>query len=356
MKDIAHSVIHRSLKVKKADKIYVFCLGETPLLTNLLSSIRQVGAHAYIKEIKLSEWTALINSGDSSFYRNMFKYEAKIIRHVNGFIGVTQDSNLFEMNTVNQVNLKAFYKFFYEPLMNFAQETNKWILLNPPSKALSQLSKQSTNKLNTLFRHSVLMFNYEEFKREAKWLMDLLKSTNEVSIITHNTNLKFSIKGINPTICDGTHNLPGGEVFIAPVLDSVNGYITFNVPFHSFGVTFDYVKLEYEKGELISFDSSNNTKLKDILDSDEGAKYFGEFGIGLNPHINRPIFTSAYDEKMKGSVHLALGQSYKTSYNFNNSTVHMDLVLSMLKKDGRGRMYFDNNLVMKDGEFLPHLV
>ncbi|MEK3907283.1 MULTISPECIES: aminopeptidase [Oceanobacillus] len=352
MDDVAQVVLYNSLNINKREKIYILSTGESPLVDSLIKRLTIIGAYAYVKQIKISELKSLINYGNSSFFRNLLKHELKMLHEMDAFIGVTHDINTFEMNEIDNKNHQSYYKYFYEPIMKYAQQTNRWILIHAPSIALSQLSKQSSKEINRVFEDSIIKFDYKRFYKRAVDIMKLLENTNEVKIIAPNTNLKFSIQGIDSDYCDGKHNLPGGEVFTAPNLSTVHGYINFNVPFNSFGVNFDFVTLEYTNGELTYFNTSNNKRFKEILDSDHGANYFGEFGIGLNPYIIKPFTTSAYDEKMLGSIHLALGQSYKSAYNYNDSTVHMDLVLSLLERDGGGEIYFDNSLIMKDGVFI----
>ena len=148
-------------------------------------------------------------------------------------------------------------------------------------------------------------------------------------------------------------NIPDGECFTAPVRDSINGKILFNASTIYRGTPFDDIHLTFEKGRVVAHECSNNEALGKILDSDEGARYIGEFALGFHPFIEKPMRDILFDEKIRGSLHLALGQAYEEADNGNRSSVHWDLVL--LQEPG-GEIYFDDVLVRKDGKFvLPEL-
>jgi len=167
-----------------------------------------------------------------------------------------------------------------------------------------------------------------------------------------NTDLSFSIKGIGAIASGGGHNIPDGEVFSCPVIDSVEGEITYNAPSVYQGVSFDNVHLKFEKGKIVHAESNNTKRLNEILDSDEGARYIGEFAIGFNPHILEPMRDILFDEKMAGSFHFTPGQAYEQADNGNRSQVHWDLVQIQRPEYGGGEIRFDGELVRKDGLFV----
>ena len=188
-------------------------------------------------------------------------------------------------------------------------------------------------------------------------LQALMESTDKVKIITPTTNLEFSIKNMPAIKCSGECNIPDGEIYTAPIKDSVNGYIVFNINAVDNGYEFSDIKLEFKDGKIVNFNCNNNEKFKEILDTDEGSRYLGEFAFGLNPYCNKPIKDILFDEKMSGSIHLAIGASYDDCFNGNKSAVHLDLILSLLTRHGGGEIYFDNKLIYKNGKFTcPNLV
>ena len=157
--------------------------------------------------------------------------------------------------------------------------------------------------------------------------------------------------------CCGECNIPDGEIYSAPVKDSVNGHITFNISAVDNGIEFSDIKLEFKDGKIINFNCNNNKKFEEILNTDEGSRFLGEFAFGLNPLCTKSINDILFDEKMIGSIHLAIGASYDDCFNGNKSAVHLDLILSLLPEHGGGEIYFDNKLIYKNGEFTcPNLV
>jgi aminopeptidase len=152
--------------------------------------------------------------------------------------------------------------------------------------------------------------------------------------------------------CFGTHNIPDGECFTAPVRDSVQGEIQFNVPTIEHGVTHENVKLKFKDGKVVEATSSNTAKLNEVLDTDDGARYIGEFSIAFNPYILNPMKDILFDEKIAGSFHFTPGQAYEEADNGNTSEVHWDMVCIQRPEFGGGEIYFDDVLIRKDGLFV----
>ena len=180
-----------------------------------------------------------------------------------------------------------------------------------------------------------------------------MERTDRVEIAGPGTDLRFSIKKIPAVICGGDRNIPDGEVFTAPVRDSVNGFVTFNAPTIYQGTSFDHIRLQFENGKIVKAKSNQTKKLNDVLDADAGARYIGEFSLGFNPHILHPMRDILFDEKIAGSLHFTPGQAYEECDNGNRSAVHWDMVLIQRKDWGGGEVWFDGELLRKDGIFLP---
>jgi aminopeptidase len=187
-------------------------------------------------------------------------------------------------------------------------------------------------------------------------LVELMEKTDRVNIKGTGTDLSFSIKGLPAIKCAGRVNIPDGEVFSAPVKDSVNGYITYNTPAVYQGYTYENIRLEFKDGKIIKASANNTDKINHVLDTDEGARYVGEFAIGVNPYIVNPMKETLFDEKIKGSIHFTPGSSYDDCYNGNKSAIHWDLVYIQTPQYGGGEIRFDGVLVRKDGLFvIPEL-
>ena len=195
--------------------------------------------------------------------------------------------------------------------------------------------------------------DYSKMSKSMEILKQVMETSDEVMIKAPGTDAKFSISGIPAVTCDGHGNLPDGEVFTAPIKYSLEGMISFNLPTIHMGQIFTDVRLEFEKGRIVEATASNTQAINDILNSDEGARYVGEFGIGLTPYIERPMTDILFDEKMTGSIHIAPGNAYERADNGNKSGIHWDMVLIQRKHWGGGEIYFDGNLILKDGRFIP---
>ena len=183
-----------------------------------------------------------------------------------------------------------------------------------------------------------------------------MEKTDKVRLVAPGTDLRFSIKGLPAIKCAGTCNIPDGEVYTAPVKDSVNGVISYNAPSMQQGLKYENVRLEFKNGKIVSATSNYPEQINKIFDTDDGARYVGEFAIGVNPYVNVPMGDILFDEKIAGSIHFTPGCCYDECDNGNHSSIHWDLVLIMTEKYGGGEIYFDDVLIRKNGLFvLPEL-
>jgi len=221
-----------------------------------------------------------------------------------------------------------------------------------PTPSMAQLASMSTEAFEN-FYFDVCTLDYRKLQPGMKALKTLMEKTGRVEIKAPGTDLRFSIKGIPAVICGGDRNIPDGEVFTAPVKDSVQGHITFNAPTIYQSVGFDGIRLEFRDGRIVDAKSNQTEKLNKILNSDPGARYIGEFSLAFNPHILEPMRDILFDEKIAGSFHFTPGQAYDEADNGNRSQVHWDMVSIQRPDYGGGEIYFDGKLIRRDGEFLP---
>jgi len=191
-------------------------------------------------------------------------------------------------------------------------------------------------------------------QRDVKPLARRMQDADRVHIKGPGTDLTFSVKEIPAIPCCGEYNIPDGECFTAPVRESVEGVITFNAPSIYWGTTFANIRFEFEKGRIVRATAGEQTdKLNQILDSDPGARYIGEFSLAFNPLIQTPFCNTLFDEKIAGSFHFTPGACYDEAPNGNESTVHWDLVCIQRPEYGGGEIWFDGELIRKDGLFIP---
>lgn len=229
----------------------------------------------------------------------------------------------------------------------------RWVVLRYPTPSMAQSARMSTEAFEE-FYFNVCTADYAEMARRQEPLKQQMEQTDRVKIVGPGTELEFSIRDIPVIPCNGSRNIPDGEVFTAPVRDSMNGHLTYNTPSLYQGTVFDGIRFEFENGKIVNATCSNAPeKLNAILDSDEGARYIGEWSLGCNNHIRQPMLDTLFDEKIGGSFHLTPGNAYDTADNGNRSQVHWDLVCIQTPEFGGGEIWFDGELVRKDGQFLP---
>jgi len=190
-------------------------------------------------------------------------------------------------------------------------------------------------------------------KKEQLKLVEIVNATKRVRIVGPDTDLSMSIEGRAAEQSSGEFNMPDGEVFTSVVEDSTEGHIYYSFPAVHYGMVVNDVRLEFKAGKVVKATSSNMEKeLNKILDTDEGSRILGELGIGNNFAIQQFTSNILFDEKIGGTVHLALGKGYSETLSKNESAIHWDMVKD-LRRDGE--LYFDDKLVQKDGIWLIKL-
>lgn len=231
----------------------------------------------------------------------------------------------------------------------------RWVVLRYPNDSMSQLSGMSTEAFEDYY-FSVCNLDYSLMNDRMTPLKTIMEKADRVRIVANGTDLTFSIKDMPAVKCAGNYNIPDGEIYTAPLKNSVNGVITYNTPSIHSGLKFENVKLVFKNGKIIESSANYDDKLREILDTDEGARYVGEFALGVNPMITKPMGDILFDEKIAGSVHFTPGCCYEDAYNGNISALHWDLVQIHTPEYGGGEIYFDDVLIRKDGKFvLPEL-
>ena len=244
------------------------------------------------------------------------------------------------------------YSKILRPVLNHRVNKTKWCVLRWPTPSMAQAANMSTEAFED-FYFDVCTMDYRKMAMAMEPLTKRMSSADAVRLVAPNTDLTFSIKGIGAKPCEGTRNIPDGEVFSCPVKDSVNGVIAFNTPTLYAGTKFENIRLEFKSGRIVKATGSNERRLNEILDTDSGARYIGEFSLGFNPHIQNPMCDILFDEKIAGSLHFTPGQAYEDCDNGNRSAVHWDMVLIQRPEWGGGEVWFDGELIRKDGRFLP---
>lgn len=273
------------------------------------------------------------------------------MRKMQAYVAVRGSMNANENADVPSERM-ALYTRTMRPVLNYRVNKTRWVVLRWPSASMAQAANMSTEAFEN-FYFEVCTMDYRKMAKAMQPLEKRMKSADRVRIKGPGTDLSFSIKGIGAKSCNGKLNIPDGEVFSCPVKHSVNGAIQFNTPTLYSGTRFDNVRLEFENGKVVNASSNNNKRLNEILDTDAGARYVGEFALGFNPHIENPMCDILFDEKIAGSLHFTPGQAYEIADNGNRSAVHWDMVLIQRPEWGGGEVWFDDELIRKDGLFVP---
>jgi aminopeptidase len=273
------------------------------------------------------------------------------MKKMDAYIAIRGSHNITEMSDVPEDRMQLLMGKM-RPVLDWRINKTKWVVLRWPTASMAQQAQQSTEAFED-FYFKVCTLDYARMAPGMKALKALMDKTDRVHIKGPGTDLRFSIKGIGAVSCGGDRNIPDGEVFTAPVRDSVEGEITFNAPTIYQGIAFENIRLAFSKGRVVEATGSNTEALNRILDSDAGARYIGEFAIGFNPHILHPMRDILFDEKIAGSFHFTPGQAYAVGGNGNKSRIHWDMVNIQRPDYGGGEIWFDGKLIRKDGLFVP---
>jgi len=272
------------------------------------------------------------------------------MKKVQAYIAIRGSANANENADVPSDRL-ATYSRITRPVLNYRVNKTRWCVLRWPSPSMAQAASMSTEAFENLY-FNVCTMDYRKMARAMMPLQQRMRRTNRVQIKGPATDLSFSIKGIGAKMCKGDRNIPDGEVFSCPVKNSINGQIQFNTPTIYAGTKFENVYLEFKDGKVVKASSNNTRRLNEILDTDPGARYTGEFSLGFNPYILNPMCDILFDEKIAGSLHLTPGQAYEECDNGNRSAVHWDMVLIQRPEWGGGEIWFDGELIRKNGLFV----
>jgi len=279
--------------------------------------------------------------------------DAKRMSDCAAYIAVRGGDNAYETADVSDAQKRLYSVHYGQPVhMDIRVPKTKWVVLRYPSPGMAQLAGMSTEAFED-FYFKVCTLDYSKMSRAMDPLVEMMERTDRVRITGKGTDLSFSIKGQKAVKCDGRLNIPDGEVYTSPVRDSVEGVLQYNTPSIYQGLTHENVRLVFKQGKVMEATGSRTKELNEILDTDEGARYIGEFAIGVNPFISEPMKDTLVDEKIRGSFHFTPGNSYDDAPNGNKSAVHWDMVCIQRPEYGGGEMWFDDVLVRKDGLFVP---
>lgn len=344
-----------SIELKKGERVLIDAF-DVPdaMVVALIRAARARGAHPYAHVHRARISRELMLGASAEQYEPHAAVELKRMQHMDAYIALRGSDNIFENSDVPADKVQLVSRLM-KPVLDHRVNRTKWVVLRWPTPAMAQQAAMSTEKFED-FYFDVCTLDYARMIPGMRALKRLMDETDQVHIKGPGTDLRFSIKGIGSRECGGQRNIPDGEVFSCPVKDSVEGVVQYNTPTVYLGSSFDGIRLAFRRGRIV--EATANTpaatkRLNEILDSDAGARYIGEFALGFNPHIREPMRDILFDEKIAGSFHFTPGQAYEGVGNGNRSQVHWDMVCIQRPDYGGGEIWFDGKLVRQDGLFVP---
>ena len=349
---LARQLVRYSTSVKRGENVLIdaYDVPESVPIA-LIRAVRSVGAHPYVNLHDARVNRELLIGAKDEQYDVLSSYSMAQMRKMQAFIAIRGSHNITESADVPAAKMALAMKKM-RAVQNYRVNKTKWCVLRWPHPAMAQQAGMSTEAFEDFF-FKVCLLNYRKLVPAMKKLEALMNNTRNVHIKGNGSDLHFSMKGLKAIACGGTHNIPDGECFSAPVKNSVEGIIRYNAPTIYQGIAFDSIELTFEKGRIIKASANNTKALNKILDSDPGARYVGEFAIGFNPEIKEPMRDILFDEKIAGSFHFTPGQAYEgIADNGNRSQVHWDMVCIQRPDYGGGEIFFDGKLIRKNGKFL----
>ncbi|MCF3648782.1 aminopeptidase [Synoicihabitans lomoniglobus] len=353
--DLAAGLTGFSTKLKRGERVLIdaFDVPDAVVIA-LVRAARARGAVPYVQIHRARITRELMLKAEVEHYEPHAAVELQRMQDMDAYIALRGSENIFENSDVPSARVQKVAKAM-KPVLDHRVNKTKWVVLRWPTSAMAQQAAMSTEAFED-FYFRVCTLDYSRMIPGMRALNKLMSNTDKVEIKGPGTDLKFSIKGIGACSCGGDRNIPDGEVFSCPVKDSVEGVIQYNAPTVYLGSSFDGIRLEFSQGKVIKATAGTpkaTKRLNQILDSDAGARYIGEFAIGFNPHILEPMRDILFDEKIAGSFHFTPGQAYGHCGNGNNSQVHWDMVCIQRPEWGGGEIWFDGKLIRKDGLFVP---
>ena len=353
---LAELLISHSVRLQRGEHLLIEAF-EIPrdMVIAVIRAARAAGGHPHVALRDNRIMRALNETAADENFSVWSDYDTYRMKKVQAYIGLRGADNVSEMSGIDDAQMKKQARLYARPV-HFEQRVNhtKWCVLRWPTPGMAQLAKLSTEAFEDFF-FDVCTLDYARMDRAAQPLAERMRRTDRVRITgPGDTDLSFSIRDIPVIPCCGEYNIPDGECFTAPVRDSVNGVIHYNTPTIYNGISFENIRLEFRDGRIVDATCpQDQDKLQSIFDTDEGARRVGEFAIGFHPGILQPMKDILFDEKIAGSLHFTPGRAYSLADNGNRSEIHWDLVLIQRPDYGGGTIHFDDELIRRDGLFVP---
>ena len=355
IKTLANNLVNYSMDVKEGDKVYVHYIGESTeaLARQLVKEVYKAGGVPFVHYTNPRLLREVLLNCTEEQMTLMAKIDASEMEQMDCYVAVRGSDNISENADVPADKMKLYETYYQTPVHHDIRVgKTRWVVLRYPNASMSQLANMSQEAFED-FYFKVCNLDYGKMNEAMTSLVDYMNRTDKVRIVGPGTDLSFSIKDIPAVPCAGERNIPDGEVYTAPVRNSINGTLSYNTPAVFQGFTFENISFRFENGKIVEAKANDTDRINDVLNTDGGARYIGEFAIGVNPYILKPMKDTLFDEKIMGSFHFTPGNCYEDSApNGNHSAIHWDLVCIQTPEYGGGEIYFDDVLIRKDGRFV----
>ena len=352
---LAELLVNYSCDVQKGERVLIEATG---IPTDFVCAlVRQVYARGGVPLVQLNDTKVqreMLMGATEEQLHFMASIEAQRMQGCQAYIGVRGGENALELCDVPSEKQAMYNRLLWSKVhADIRIPKTRWVVLRYPLSAMAQQAGMSTEAFED-FYFDVCTMDYQKMNDAMEALVERMERTDKVHIKGKGTNLRFSIKGMPAIKCAGTCNIPDGEVYSAPVRDSIQGKISYTAKSLYQGIVHENVTLTFKDGKIIQTDGNHKELLEDIFNTDEGARYVGEFAIGVNPYVNIEMLDTLFDEKIAGSFHFTPGNAYDNCFNGNRSAIHWDLVCIQTPAYGGGEIWFDDELIRKDGMFIPN--
>lgn len=353
LEKLVNQILTYSLKIKEDEKILIELFGEdgVPLAQEIIKQAKKLKTNTFFNIVDYELLKETLKDTNIEEIKLFAKHDLDRMKDMDAYIGISAKRKDNEFEGVSLDNMNLYNKEYMLPVHLEERCKKKWCILRYPNKLFAEKNNMTTEEAEEYY-FNVCNLDYEKMSTAMDKLVELMNNTDKVRIIGKDTDLNFSIKGVKAEKYIGNFNLPDGEVATSPVKNSVNGYITYNTQTKYNGEVFNNIRFEFKDGKIIKATSNSTEALNKILDTDEGARYIGEFAIGLNPYITKVSSDTLFDEKICGSFHFTPGDALPESDNGNRSAVHWDIVNIQTVEYGGGEIWFDNRLIRKNGKFV----
>jgi aminopeptidase len=348
----AKLLVDHCTDVKEGDMVVVKAPAvATPLTTAIYEQLGERGAMPLKISIPSEPTRAFLRTIDNDALETP-QHLFEVMKAADVIVQVGGSTNVAELSDLPAEDMQAFSKI-NKPLGD-AQQDSRWVTTLYPASGNAQKAEMSTSAYQEFVHRAVNRDWAAQREFQAK-LVDRLESAETVRIVAGDeTDIRMRIDGNRIVNEYAERNMPGGEVYTAPIPDSVEGSVCFDKPVMAMGREIQNARLEFEDGEVIAHDADQNADvLASILGTDEGAKRLGELGIGMNRGIDRFTYNMLFDEKMGDTIHLAVGRSIEKSVRDcndpNESAIHKDMIVDMSTDS---RIELDGDVVQRNGTFV----